>query len=436
MNERRKTLLKYVIPTLLASCSSFLYIIVDGIFVGQGVGKEALGAVNLALPFTLISTALGMLMTIGGITVAAIRLGRQDNNGANNAFMHAVTASSLIGLLLMLAGMIFAEQIAVISGANGTFLKMTADYIFYYSMFSLPFLISITLQGFVRNDGSPVLVSIAVISAAATNIILDWLFVFPLQMGIKGAAIASGLGQVIGLIILIFHFVRQRGVLRFKKFKLSVSLLLKLFKRGLPEMISQFGTPITTLCLNNILVRTMGDISVSAFSVMSYILSFSMGIFFGVAEGIQPLIGNSYGAKNERNLKYYFRSGILMNTIGSLLIYIVTSVFGLYICGIFNSDPVLGRTAAEALPKFGWSFLFIALNLTVSAYLYSTKRTAQAVGIAVMRCIILNSVIILFLPQIFGNEIIWYTSGIAEALSFIIAFILLKTSERNGVVFK
>ena len=138
MENRRRNLCRYILPTVASSCCNFLYVVVDGIFVGQGVGIDALGAVNIAMPFTIIITALAMLMSIGGVTVTAIRLGRGDQEGANSAFLHAVVISAAIGALLMATGMLFSRQIAAVSGSNETFLELTADYIFHYSAFSLP----------------------------------------------------------------------------------------------------------------------------------------------------------------------------------------------------------------------------------------------------------------------------------------------------------
>lgn len=435
MNKRSQNLARYILPTTAGFCCTFLYVIVDGIFVGQGVGINALGAVNIAMPFTLIVTALATLMSIGGVTIMAIRFGRGDKEGANNAFLHAAAVSSVIGFSLMLIGMLFPRQIAFLSGANETFLGLTAEYIFYYSAFSFPFVVSIILQGFVRNDGSPVLVSVAAITGAILNVFLDWLFIFPLQMGIKGAAIASGLGQISSLMILMTHFVRKRGILHLHTFAFSFPLCRKIFKRGLPEMISQFGTPVMTICMNYVLIRQLGNISVSAFSVLSYVTSFTMGIFFGVSEGLQPLIGQSYGQKDGASLRWYFRAGLLINLISSAIIYGFLLLFSVPICTLFNPTPELVQTATLALPKFGWAFIIISQNLMISAYLYSTKRTAQAILIAVCRCLVLNTLVILLLPFILGSNIIWYTVGIAETLSLLMAFSLLVHSERNGINF-
>jgi putative MATE family efflux protein len=436
MNQKRRELRRYILPTVAGRCSTFLYIVVDGIFVGRGVGVDALGAVNIASPFTLLMIALCTLMTVGGVTITAIRLGRGDKSGANEAFRHATLLAFAGAALLMAAGMLFSREISVFLGANSTFLDMSSEYIFYCSAFSMPWALGIMLQGFVRNDGSPGLVGVAVITAAVLNIFLDWLFIFPLQMGIKGAAIATGSGEVFGFLILITHFIRRKGALRFGRIGFSGALIGKIMKRGLPEMVSQLGMPVMTLCINYILIRNLGDISVSAFGVLSYLLSFSMGIFFGVSKGLQPLIGQSYGRKDAEELSYYFRSGMAINLFAGLAVYASLLVFGKSVYALFSSDPTLIRTVAGALPKFGWGFLPMALNLTTVTYLYSTKRTARAATLATARCLALNPASILLLPRMLGAEIVWYAAGLAELLSFFLAVMLLKHSEKGGVVFR
>ena len=356
MDTRRKKLIKYILPSVAGMCSTFLYVVVDGIFVGQGVGINALGAVNIALPFTLLMTALSTLTSIGGVTVTAIRLGRDDIKGANDAFLHSAYFSVTIALIMMLIGMIFPRQIAAISGANNTFLDMSSEYIYYFSAFSLPMVLSVILQNFIRNDGSPVLAGTAVIVAAAVNIFLDWLFVFPLQFGVKGAAIASGLGQVSGVVIMLVHFIRRKGVLRIGKTRFSLKLVGKIVKRGMPELVSQFGTPVMTLCMNYVLIKNLGDLAVSAFSVMSYLLSFSMGVFIGVSTGLQPLIGQSYGEKNAENLKYYFRSGLIITVLSSFGVYALLSIFGKPISGLFNSEVALINVVSRLNSQIRFGF--------------------------------------------------------------------------------
>lgn len=336
-NTRSKNLIKYVVPTMLSSICFFLFTIVDGIFIGHGVGTNGLGAVNLVLPFVMIVNAVFMLTAIGGVTIVAIRFGRGDKNGANQAFMHAVTGSGIAAAVLCIAGTVFAGPICTLLGANGTFHQMAAEYLFWYAIFIIPSGLCTVLLGFCRNDGSPALVSVATIIGTAFNIFGDWLLIFPISMGMKGAAIATGVSQTLSLLIVLTHFIRRKGSLRFRFTKLQGALFRKIIVRGLPESISQLATPVMTFCMNMVLIQYIGDIGVNAFSIISYMASFSMAVFFGTSEGLQPLFGQSYGARQEADLKYYFRAGLRINLIGSLVINLILLFAGNSICMLFGA---------------------------------------------------------------------------------------------------
>lgn len=436
MSERTCNLVRYVVPTMLGSCCFFLFTIVDGIFVGHGIGMNALGAVNLTMPFVMIVNALFMLTTIGGNTVIAIRLGRQDVKGANQAFMHALTGTLVISAALSLAGCLLTAPICRLLGANDTFFAMTGSYLFWYSIFIIPAGLSTALQGFCRNDGSPVLVSAAIITGTVCNIIGDWLFIFPLKAGLAGAAAATGISQTITLLILLLHFRKTYAQLHFCRFLPAAELVGKVFKRGLPECIAQFATPVTTLCINYVLISKLGDVAVNAYSIISYVAAFSVAIFFGTAEGLQPLFGHCYGEKNENDLKFYFRAGLLINFIGSLLVNILLCVFASDICRLFGASGETLRVTRTALPLYSWGFVVMSFNSIISAYLYSTKRSKQSDIINILRGFVMNTAVILLLPVIFGNGIIWHTFGIYELAVLLIAVLLLRCSERNGIVFR
>ena len=201
-----KTLCRYIFPAVGGLFATYLYNVVDGIFVGHGVGTAALGAVNIGVPFITFVVAVAAMFPMGGATVAAIRMGRGDREGANQAFLTALGLTLAASLLLMAVGMVFAQQIVDLSGARQLsegMRAMSRDYLFYYSAFSVPMLLSTCLSVFVRNDGSPALAFWGMCAGAAANIFLDWLFIFPLQMGVVGAAVASGLGQVLSVLVLL-----------------------------------------------------------------------------------------------------------------------------------------------------------------------------------------------------------------------------------------
>lgn len=434
--SRTKTLLQYVLPAILTNACIFLFTIIDGVFVGRGVGSSALGAVNIAMPFVMIATALNMLTSIGGVTVTAIRLGRHDKEGANQAFMHSLTANFLIAVVITLLGTVLVTPMCRMLGADDAYLPMVREYVFFWALFAIPSALSVNFQSFCRNDGSPVLVALATVISTVLNIFLDWLFVFPLRMGIRGAAIATGISQTVSWLIVLMHFILRKGELRIRKYKPEAKLFRKVIFRGLPEMIAQFATPVTTICLNHVLLDNLGSEGVDTFAVISYVASFAMAVLFGTSEGLQPLFGQSYGAKEEGDLKFYFRSGMLISLIGSALCVVLAVVFARPVSMLFGAEGGIIDATVKYMPQYAWAFIVSGLNTLISAYFYSTKRSVQAIILNVARSFVINIAVIVGLSALIGSSIVWYTFGISEAVVLAIAFVLLKHSERRGIIYR
>ena len=289
------------------------------------------------------------------------------------------------------------------------------------------------LAVFVRNDGSPMLSFIGMCAGAAANIFLDWLFIFPFRMGVVGAAIASGLGQVLTVLILLSHFVRKKGVLRLKCFAISGALIGKVCRRGVPEAVTQLTTPVTALCYNLVLARLTGDIGVATFSVLSFIYSLANAVLSGVAQGLQPLWGQCYGRQDTGEMKWYFRSGLIIDIALSALMYGALCVFDAPVIRIFNREADLVRAASAALPLFALSFIPMAVNLICTAYFFSTKRTGAADAIAVSRGVAVKALMIFCMPAIFGASAVWLAPFAAEMITLAIAAALNKTC---GLVYR
>ena len=433
---RNKIILKNVAPAILANACVFLFSVVDGIFVGNGAGSQALGAVNIALPFVLLAQALNAMASIGGVTITAIRFGRGDKNGAQNAFMHAFTLNLAVGILITLLGSVFTSAVCGLLGASENYLPLVKEYVFWYALFAIPNALSLNLQSFCRNDGSPGLVAITNVVSTSLNIFLDWLFVFPMQMGVMGAAVATGISQTVGLLVILTHYILKKGNLRICRYRPQGSLFRKIIFRGLPEGIAQFSTPVTTLCMNYTLMATFGDIGINAFAIISYLSSFTMSVFFGASEGMQPLFGQAYGAKEDDNLKYYYRAGQIISIVGSVLCVAIYVIFPHFLCKLFGTDGETLEFTAVHMWEYCWGFIIGSINTLLSAYFYSTKRSGQAIVLNVIRSLVMNTLVIILLPKIFGNAVVWHTFGIYEVLVLIIAFALKKGSERDGIVYK
>ena len=432
MNPKIKQLCSYIFPAVGSLFVTYLYNVMDGIFVGQGVGSAALGAVNIGVPFITFAVAIVSMFPMGGATVIAIRMGRGDKEGANHAFMTALTLTVLTAVILTIIGTVFSQQIVDLSGARkleDEMRRMSADYLFYYSAFSMPMLMSNCLSVFVRNDGSPTLSFIGMCTGAVSNIFLDWLFIFPLQMGVVGAAIASGLGQIFSLLILLSHFIHKHGNLRIRRFSLQPVLIKKICRRGAPEAVTQFTTPVTALCYNLVLAGLVGDIGVSTYSVLSFIYSLANAVLSGVAQGLQPLWGNSYGKRDTKEINDYFRFGITVNLVLSVLVYAGLVFFNEPTICIFSQEIVLVKAASKALPVFALSFIPMALNLVYTSLLYSTKRTKQSDIIAICRGIVIKAIAIFCIPVIWGVKAIWAAPFATEMITFAIAVVLTRKTK-------
>ena len=186
-----------------------------------------------------------------------------------------------------------------------------------------------------------------------------------------------------------------------------------------------------TLCMNQVLITQVSDIAVNAFSVISYIASFTVAIFNGTSEGLQPLFGQACGAKNDKDLKYYFKSGVLINFIGGTVITVAVILLSRPICMLFGAEGETLNCVVTALPMYAWGFIIQAFNMMIVSYLYSTERATRATVISLLRGIVFAVAVTFAVPAIFHGNSVWFTMGIYEVMSLIVAVMLLKTQSRE-----
>lgn len=418
---QRRNFYQFVIPSIGAAVVTSLYFVVDGIFVGNGVGAMALACINLAVPFICLISAVDMMITMGGATLTAIHFGRGDVAKANATFRLTMAMVITVALTMMVVSSLFAPQLARLMGASEMLVPGTAEYLRFYVMFAIFFSSSMMLAAFVRNDGNPRLAFWGMIVGALSNVALDWLFIFPLQMGIKGAAIASGLGQVMACLVLSTHFLTKRGDLRLGLPRVHFHTMRQIVKTGAPEFITQMSQPVLIFCYNYLVIRILGEMGVAAFSVVSYIVVIVVGIFIGLGEGLQPLMSFSHGAGDTMAQQHYFRKGLRVNVTLAAICYGVLFVFGRQIIAVFNDDPALIEMAYDCVRVYGLCFLFAAANIVFTIYNLSTQRTKQALIIAGLRSFVASVFFIFLMPAIFGDGALWTGIVVAEAAVLVVA---------------
>lgn len=431
--ESNKQIIRYVVPSVSAMIVSFTYNMVDGMFVGQGVGPSALASVNLAMPFTQIMTGLASMLSIGGATAMAIYKGKNDAKKANQVFLTSSLLVILTGLILTIIGFFASTFIARLFGATALLIGQTSTYIQWYSLFSIFFTATILGNSFVRNDGSPGLAFLGMIIGAFSNIFLDWLFIFPLQMGIKGAAIASGLGQLLSCLVLAIHFLRKKGILRIERFSVTIKQCREVIVCGLPEFVIQISQPMTIFCYNQVILHYLGESGLTAFAGVTYMMVIMLGVFFGISQGLQPLIGTSYGRRENHKVAYFFRAGLLINLILAATLYGIYVLVGPFALRLFITDYTLIPTAYTALKWYGLAYIPAAINIIYITYFLSIRKSMQAFLISCSRGIILNCLLIFTLPALFGSQVIWIPLFVAESLTFIFAIMLKKRKKASDL---
>lgn len=286
-------------------------------------------------------------------------------------------------------------------------------------------------NAFVRNDGSPGLAFWGMIVGACSNIFLDWLLIFPLQMGIIRAAIASALGQLFSCLVLAIHFLRKKGILRIEHFSVTLKQCREVIVCGLPELVIQISQPMTIFCYNLVILRYLGESGLTAFAGVTYMMVIMLGVFFGISQGLQPLIGTNFGRREQHKVHYFFRAGLLINLVLSAVLYSIYVLIGPFALKLFITDHSMIPLAYTALKWYGLAYIPAAINIIYITYFLSIRKSMQAFWISCSRGLVFNCLLIFVLPASFGVKVIWIPLVVAESLTLIFAMLLKKSKKAN-----
>lgn len=415
----KKEFFKYAIPSSLAMFISSLYTVVDGIFVGQGVGDSALAAVNIVLPFTVMLFGLASMFAIGGGALVSKNIGANNVKKAVNIFRQVFKSLLIFSLLISIICILFTNQIVTILGATEVLKPLAVDYLRFYAIFCIPNLIGIVLNSFVRNDGRPKLAMVSTISGAITNIILDYIFIFQLGMGIKGAAIATGLGQIVTVSILLPHFIMKKGYLSFGNVDISFKIVKEFCTIGFPSFFAQGSYSIIVLLHNIALVKYVGEIGISAYSILNYLTTNIYMVLYGITLGVQPLVSYNYGKKDGEKMLGLFRITAISNIVITGVFVIISFSFGPSLISIFTNDMQIAKMSYDALKIACISYFSVGLNLNILVYYQAIEIPKYSNLICILRSVVYLPVCLFILGRLFGINGIWASAILSETLTFI-----------------
>ncbi len=418
-----KNFFKYLVPSVTAMWFFSIYTMVDGIFVGKGVGPIALAAVNLSMPYINGVFAVSLLISVGSSTLITFYFGKNEKEKSNEIFTLNIILLSIIGIVLTGLSLMFIEKIAYFLGANAETLPYVVDYLKIIILFSTFFMVPYSLEVLVKADGFPIYSIIFVTLAAITNIVLDYILVIRYNYGIKGAAFATGASQFISCMAFLFHFLFGKSNLKFVKPKFNFSSIAKLFTIGIPEALTELSAGFTTFVFNFAISKHIGTYGLAAFGVIMYLNNLVLMTMVGINQGMQPLISYYNGKGNYKNIDYLLDLALKTSISFAVLFFGISQLFPKQLVSFFiepsNRNAFL--LSIKGLKIFSFGFLICGFNIILSGYFTALKETTKGTVISTLRGYVLITLILFILPNIWGNFGIWISSLVCEALTLTVA---------------
>lgn len=433
MNTCLKQYLRYSFLNVLGMAGVSCYILADTFFVANGTGTNGLAALNIAIPVYSVIHGMGLMAGIGAATRFSIANGAGDKKEIDSVFTRAIALCLLFSAVFVTAGLFFADRLALLLGADDATFAMCRDYIRVLMFFSPMFILNNIIGAFLRNDGAPGLSMAAMIAGSFANILMDWVFIFPLDMGVFGAALATGFSPMISLAVMSVFFIKKKNSFRLKKNSFSVSAYFRILYAGVPSLITELSSGIVMLVFNTIMLSLAGNEGVAAYGVIANIAIVVIAIHTGIAQGIQPLTATYYGAGRKKELSQTLVYAIITVFAVSILIYAVMFIFAAPVTALFNSESnsALQEIAEKGIKIYFTGCLFAGINIVFASLFASTEKETYGTVISVLRGIAIIIPAAIIMSKMLDITGLWLSYPVTELLTALAGCILLIISMKK-----
>lgn len=421
---------RFVGPTILSLLVFSLYSTVDGIFVSKGVGELAMSAVNLCLPFTNFLFSIAVIFAVGTSTIIANRLGHGDKDSASGLFTQNLLVLTVIGLAI--TGLVFAfltPFAKLLGGGEGT-LDYVKQYLAGLVPFSLCFIISYNLEVLIKTDGYPRLATASVATGCLANCLLDYVFIFIFDWGVWGAAVATGMSQLLTCVLYFVHFLGPKSTFRLTRFRFDGSIYRRLLPLGIPDGSTELCTGLMLFLFNRVVLALMGNDGIISYTIIGYVNTLVVMCMVGVSQGSQPLVSYHRGKGDAGKCRTLLRYALTTTAVMAVVIFLVLFAFARPLVRLFLHD-VSAETFAFAVSAFRSyipCFLLMGFNVVISGYLIALERPTRAILISLGRGFAVQSLCLLALAATLGGGAIWYAPLVSEALCLCLALRFLRDS--------
>ncbi len=421
-----KLFLKYVPQNILGMIGISLYILVDTFFISKAVGADGITALNLVLPVYSVIFAIGAMIGVGSAIRFAIAKSRKSDD-MDSYFTNGLFWGTVIGIIFTVAGILFPQKIIAFLGGDSDIVKVGTSYTRIFMAFAPCFIWNHICNAFVRNDGAPSVAMAATLGSSLFNIIADYVLMFPVGMGMAGAALATAISPILGVIICLTHILSKRSNVKFKLIKPSFMRLIHSSQLGISAFVSEISSGVMTATFNMIILGITGNLGVAAYGVVANISLVAVAMFNGVANGSQPIASMFYGQGDKEKLKKVLKLGMITSLTMALIMICIVYIWSSPIANIFNNEnnPVLASYAEEGLKLYFIGFIFAGINIAGTSILSAMEEAKGAFFASVMRGFVAIIFFAFILSALFGMRGVWLAFPAAEGVTSVITIVFL-----------
>ena len=417
--ERKFT--KYVSQNILGMLGISAYVLADTFFISQAEGARGIAALNLVLPIYSLIFAIGAMVGVGAATKFSIQRARKKAD-AEDYFANAILYTLMISVFFMLVGIMGAEKLIALLGGDSEIVAVGVPYTRIFLLFTPFFMWNHIVSAFVRNDGNPSLAMVATLSSSLFNIVMDYVLMFPLKLGMAGAALATAFSPVVGMAVCSIHFFSGKSTIRFRWKLPSVRQFLKSCQLGVAAFVGEISSGVSTVVFNFLILSLAGNEGVAAFGIVANTAIVATAFFNGISQGVQPMVSDYHGKGDRRAVQKTLHLSIGTALVLGILIVAVMNLAAEGIVAVFNSEGnvQLATYAVEGVKLYFIGYLFAGFNIVGTGYLSATEAVVGAFVTSIMRGFVAIIVCAFLLAWLFGMTGIWLAFPAAELLTAIV----------------
>ncbi len=424
-----KLLFQYSIPAIVGTVAASLYNIIDRIFIGHGVGPMAISGLALTFPLMNLTAAFGALVGAGASALVSIRMGQRKKNEAILVLGNTLNLNIILGCLVSVVTLLFLDPILYLLGASKETLPYARDFMQVILAGNVFTHIYLGLNNIMRSSGYPKKAMITTLLTVGCNLILAPLFIFGFKWGIRGAALATVLSQLIGTVWVLIHFMNKNNTVHFRRgfFKLKQKIVMDIFSIGMANFLMLLSACLVTLIMNLSLVKYGGDYAIGAFGIIGCIANLFAMIVIGLNQGMQPISGYNYGAKHFDRVIKVFRYTLLTGTGITVLGFLLAEIFPRQIAQAFTTNQNLINLSVDGLRINLMMFPIVGFQMVTTNFFQSIGKARLSILLSLSRQVLFLIPALLIVPHFWGLAGVWGSGPIADFTASLVTLIVLKT---------